>query len=118
MSISTRLARALHQALGDEATEDFLALIDAKDSHFAELRADVAELRQETRVGFARVDARFEQIRADWATESGKLRVELEALRTDLVDRVGQRFSHLLLWSFVFWLTSVTTIAFMLKTLR
>lgn len=115
MPISPRLARALQQALGQEATEEFLA-------HFESNRADISELRHEMQIGFARIDGRFEQVRADVATELAKVRTEMAAgfaqIRTDVAERIERRFGDLMKWSFVFWVGAVTTIAVLLKTLR
>ena len=51
-------------------------------------------------IGFARVDTRFEQVRAD-----------LVQMGADLSTRIEQRFSDLLKWSFVFWIGAVAAIA-------
>jgi hypothetical protein len=54
-----------------------------------QLRADIAELRQEMQVGFARLETRFER-------------------------RVGD----LIKWSFVFWVGAVGAIAMLARALR
>lgn len=54
----------------------------AKQSEVTQLRADIAELRQEMQVGFAALETRFER-----------------------------RFGDLIKWSFVFWVGAVAAIA-------
>ena len=54
----------------------------AKQGDLAQLRADIAELRQEMQVGFAKLETRFER-----------------------------RFGDLIKWSFVFWVGAVAAIA-------
>lgn len=54
----------------------------AKQGDLAQLRADIAELRQEMQVGFAKLETRFER-----------------------------RFGDLITWSFVFWVGAVAAIA-------
>ncbi len=69
--------------------------MDARDRNvathgdFDQLRADIAELRQEMEVGFARLETRFER-------------------------RVGD----LIKWSFVFWVGAVGAIAMLARALR
>ena len=68
--------------------------MDARDrdvathGDFAQLRADIAELRQEMQVGFARLETRFER-----------------------------RFGDLIKWSFVFWVGAVAAIAMLARVL-
>lgn len=93
MPVSPRLAKALQQALGEEASGELLAIFATKDSEFNALRGDIAELRHEMQIGF-------------------------EKLRSEMVDRIERRFSDQLKWSFVFWVGAVTTLAVVLKGLN
>ena len=69
--------------------------MDARDrdvathGDFDQLRADIAELRQEMQVGFARLETRFER-----------------------------RFGDLIKWSFVFWVGAVGAIAMLARALH
>jgi hypothetical protein len=69
--------------------------MDARDrdvathSDFDQLRADIAELRQEMQVGVATLETRFER-----------------------------RFGDLIKWSFVFWVGAVAAIAMLARALR
>src|SRR5207247_4031591 len=53
MSIPPKLARKLHEVFGDEGTEVMADWMNQQTDSIAEVRADIAELRQETRVEFA-----------------------------------------------------------------
>ncbi len=58
MPISPQLLRNLQETLGADAADDLVSWMDAMDGN----RGDVAELRHETQLGFARIDARFAQL--------------------------------------------------------
>lgn len=57
MSLTPNLQRRLRETLGVEAANDLVSLLALMDAN----RGDVAELRHEMQLGFARIDARFEQ---------------------------------------------------------
>ena len=91
MPITPRLSQKLQQTLGEREGAEFVNWIHemdarerdvAKQSDLAQVRADIAELRQEMQVGFARLETRFER-----------------------------RFGGLIKWSFVFWVGAVAAIA-------
>ena len=71
-----------------------MSWIEENDS----VRADVAELRHEMQLGFARIEAKLEQV---------PLRAEME-----------KRFADLLKWSFVFWVGAVGAIAALAGVLK
>lgn len=115
MSVSPRLATKLHEALGQEATEDLVTWLDEERSERVALRegirADFAEMRQEIHAGFT-------QLRE-------QLRGEIHAVEKNLTDRihavdtkVDQRYADLMKWSFVFWVGAVTAIAMLAGVLR
>lgn len=85
MPISMHLVKKLHETLGPEAAEDLVSLIEGSES----LRADLAELRHETQLGFTRLDAKLDQLKAE-----------------------------LVKWSFVFWVGAVGAIAALAGVLR
>ena len=64
MATSPHLSLKLREALGNEAGEELVRIVDKAASDIADVRGDIAELRHETRSGFARIDARFEQMDA------------------------------------------------------
>ena len=98
MPVTPRLSRKLHQALGEEAAEDLVNWMQRVDAQGAEVatRADVAELRQEMKVGFA------------------ELRQEMAHLEA----RLERRIADLIKWSFVFWVGAVGAIAMLAGVLR
>ena len=84
MSISARLVRKLQEALGDEAAEDLLTLIQGFGEQRESIRGDFAEFRQEMHAGF-----------------------EIQGLNA----KIEQRSADLIKWSFVFWVSAVGAIA-------
>ncbi|MEX2179462.1 MAG: hypothetical protein WD801_12180 [Gemmatimonadaceae bacterium] len=60
MPISPHLLRKLQETLGADAADDLVTWMEAMDAN----RGDVGELRHEMQMGFARMDARFEQFLA------------------------------------------------------
>ena len=55
MAATPHLQRKLQQTLGAEAAGDLGAWMQSMDAH----RTDIADLRREMQVGFARIDERF-----------------------------------------------------------
>ena len=98
MPVTPRLSRKLHQALGEEAAEDLVNWIQQLDAQRADVatRADLAELRQEMKVGFA------------------ELRQEMAHLEA----RLERRIADLIKWSFVFCVGAVGAIAMLAGVLR
>ena len=60
-----KFLRRLHDVIGTEATDAMADWISRTDEKLDELTADLAELRQEMRVGFANAEARAAQRHAD-----------------------------------------------------
>jgi len=89
VSISARLVRKLQEALGDEAAEDLLTLIQGFGEQRESIRGDFAEFRQEMHAGFETV------------------RGEIQGLNA----KIEQRSADLIKWSFVFWVSAVGAIA-------
>ena len=63
MPISPHLLRKLQEALGAEAADDLVRLMDGMDAN----RGDIRELRHEMQLGFARIEARFDHLEEMWA---------------------------------------------------
>jgi hypothetical protein len=76
--VSSHLSQKLQQILGQEAAEDLVSWMEEVDAR----RGDIAELRHEMQIGFARLEAKIEQSKAD-----------------------------LMKWSFVFWVGAVGAVA-------
>lgn len=92
MAISQHVRRKLQEVLGAEATEALVSWMEDADTH----RGDVAELRHEMQVSFARLEHRF---------------ASMETL-------IEKRFAELMKWSFVFWVGAVGAIAALAGVLR
>jgi hypothetical protein len=107
VSITPRLALKLQEALGADATEDLVTWISQSDS----LRGDVAELRHELQLGFARLDARMDRMDA-------RMDARFDQLRTEMTALVEKRTADLMKWSFVFWVGAVGAIAVLAGVLR
>lgn len=111
MSLSARLSATIHRVLGDAPGADlvdWMQRVDSSQSEHRELldlrystlesrmhslqlevRADIAELRHETQMEFA------------------KVRGEMVGLEMRLTSKIDQRFADLIKWSFVFWVGAV-----------
>ncbi len=81
MPVSPHLLRKLHEALGADAAEDLVNILESMDP----LRGDLAELRHEMRLGFARMEqmeakwlARADAMEATWVGrhDAGQARLE------------------------------------------
>ena len=74
MSISHHLLRKLQETLGADAADDLVSWMDNMDTN----RGDVGELRHEMRLGFARIDGRFDTLESKWEGRfaSGEARME------------------------------------------
>jgi hypothetical protein len=100
------LKRRLQQSLGTGAAEDFVSWMEGIDN----ARADIAELRHEMEVGFAKVDTKFAGIDTKFAALDGRF----SALET-LIER---RTADLMKWSFGFWIGAVVAIAVLARLIR
>jgi predicted nucleic acid-binding Zn-ribbon protein len=98
MGAPHKFLRKLHEVFGAEATDAMAEWMNRTDDKFDELRADIAELRQEMnvniteireemRVGFARVDARFAAMDA----------------------KMDAKFAEFMKWTLGFWVASLVT---------
>ena len=83
MPISPHLLKKLQEALGADAADDLVNWMDSMDAN----RGDIAELRHEMQLGFAAVNARFEQVDArfrelqsEWTGRLDANHARLEAL--------------------------------------
>lgn len=107
MSVPQRLTRQLQRALGGEAAEDLVNLLDGVELQRSEMRAfregmraDFAEFRETMRSEQSRF---LETVRG----ELTQLREEVHSLKADLMK-----------WSFVFWTGAVLAIAALAGVLR
>jgi hypothetical protein len=82
--------------LGEDAGTELIELVDQAADDISSLHGDIAELRHQTELGFARVDVKFAQVDAKFA-DMGKL--------------IERQTNKLILWSFAFWVTTLLSIA-------
>ena len=61
MAASPHLSRKLKDAVGNDAGDELIGILDRAANDISEIRGDIGELRHHMDVGFARIDARFEQ---------------------------------------------------------
>jgi hypothetical protein len=111
MATSPHLSGRLREALGDDAGEELVRIVDSAAADISHLRGDVAELRQEMQAGFARMEQ--------------AMKLEVTGVRHDLTDKiaavqvdVGNVKADLMKWSFVFWVGAVAAIAVLARVLR
>jgi hypothetical protein len=74
MAVPKPVSKKLRDMLGTEAADMMVDWLDQRERHYEELRqearADTAELRQEMRVGFAALEAKMGELKAEilkWA---------------------------------------------------
>jgi hypothetical protein len=113
MPIPQHLKRRLQQSLGTEAAEDFVSWMEGVDN----ARADIAELRHEMQVGFARVDARFAGVDTKFAGIDTKF-ASLDGRFSALEALIEKRTADLIKWSFGFWIGAVVAIAILARVIR
>ena len=89
MSTSPHLSNKLRDTLGPEAGDELIGIVDKAAGDISDLRGDLAELRHQTALGFARVDAQFAVVG----------------------ERLEKQTNRLILWSFAFWATTMAAIA-------
>ena len=99
MATPRPVSKKLREMMGTEAAETMVEWLDGLETHHdavrRELHADMAELRQEMRAGFAAVDAKFAHLDTKFA---------------DADARNAERINNLLKWMIGFWLGSLVTI--------
>lgn len=93
---SRRLPRHLRVALGTEAGEELVTILD-------DIRADRKRSQSEHREQMARIDQRFDRLESRMVT----LEVKLGDVKADLMK-----------WSFVFWCGAVASVAALAGVLR
>ena len=111
MTVTARLSRSLHHTLGDEAAEDLVNWMHHMDANRDELR-EICELY------FSRTDSRLDARLADFRIDLSGIREELRVGLARMDAKLEQRFGDLIKWSFVFWVGAVAAIAALAKVLR
>src|SRR5438477_6172608 len=107
MHISPSLSRKLRDTLGPDAGGDLVTWLDEQREESAQMRADMAELRQEMVAMEARISQRFDRQDTMLAERDAKLAERIGMIHTELVTRISDVKSDLMKWSFVFWCGAV-----------
>ena len=100
-----KFSRKLHEVIGAEAAEAMVEWMNRTDDKLDEVkhelgelrqtvRADIAELRQEMAVGFAKVEAEFAKVEARFA---------------NVESAAAQRQADFMKWMLAFWVASLVT---------
>ena len=130
MATSPHLSLKLREALGPEAGEELIGLVDKAASDISDLRGDIAELRHTMELRFAAVDTRFAEIDARFAeigtgfaevgthfaevgtrfAEVGTRFASMEAQIANVRKDMEKQTNRLILWSFAFWVTTLGAI--------
>ena len=103
MATSPHLSLKLRDALGPEAGDELILLVDKAASDISDLRGDMAEFRHQMELRFAGVDARFASVDAHFA---------------DLRGDMEKQTNRLILWSFAFWVTTLAAVLGVLLATR
>jgi ABC-type phosphate transport system auxiliary subunit len=116
MPVTGKLARRLHETLGEEAAEDLVNWMQQVDNHRAELRElnemNFARFQTGLDERLAQLSAQFDQ-RLDQRLDqrTAELRQEMRVGFAELRQEIAHRSAELLKWSFVFWVGAVGSIA-------
>jgi hypothetical protein len=107
--VTARLSKLFYERLGEQIANELVDWFNAVDATY---RADLRELNEQNFARFdAKLDQRLAELRAELRSEIAGLRVEMHALKTDLIK-----------WMFGFWavslLTTVGAIAALARLLR
>ena len=113
MPVTTRLLQRLHEALGEDATNDLFAWWEEAATVNRAAVREVADLyfdRFDDRLqkGLAEVRA---ELRTEFRAEMSSLRSEMAALRVELKTDMAAQRADLIKWMFIFWAGTVIPLA-------
>lgn len=114
MATSPHLSFKLREALGAQAGDELIGIVDKAASDISDLRGDVAELRHQMELGFARVDTRFVEMERNVGSRFAAIDTQFAAMG----ERIETQTNRLILWSFGFWATTLIALGTLLVALR
>ncbi|KWT89820.1 LA_3696 family protein [Candidatus Magnetominusculus xianensis] len=120
MSVIT-IPRSIRERLGDDASEDFAALINDIDIGARKDAIAIAEERFERRLveesSKLRLELRLEigKVNDRITEESGKLHVEIEKVRADLSVKIEKSSKENIKWMFLFWIGQLAAMVALFK---
>jgi hypothetical protein len=126
MPVTAKLSKLFYDRLGEQVADELVNWLNSVDS------ASRGDLREFNEMNFARFDAKLEQriaeLRAELGTKIDRLDAQLNARMDGMVARgeferavaqlnatINKRYSDMLKWSFVFWISAVGILAGLLK---
>lgn len=106
MPISPHLHRKLREALGADAGDDLVNLLEVAQA----TRADIAELRQEMRVRFAEIESKFPVLRAELEGSMKALNSSTQASVSELRATLEQGLKEQTRFFFLAWAVLIATL--------
>ncbi|MGH7677434.1 MAG: hypothetical protein ACRENU_03135 [Gemmatimonadaceae bacterium] len=120
MPAPNKVARKFNEAFGSDAGDAMVDWMNGVEEGTREVRADIAELRQEMNVrfagineGFARADAQFAALDARFTALDGKLAAGFAAQDA----AAAKRHADFMKWTLGFWAVSLVTLVGAIATL-
>ena len=110
LATSPHLSLKLKESLGNEAGTELIGLVDKAADDISALRGDIAELRHQTELGFARIDVKFAEIGANFAQVDTRF-AQVDTRFAEMGKLIERQTNKLILWSFAFWATTLLSIA-------
>jgi chromosome segregation ATPase len=110
MPVSPRLPKHLRTALGGEAGEELVTILDEIRNDFARLETRLDERFSRIDERFAGVERRFDQIDQRFQRLESKVD-SLDGRLVALDIKLGDVKADLMKWSFVFWCGAVASVA-------
>ena len=124
MPVPNKVARKFNELLGSEAADAMAAWMNGIEEDSRQVRADIAELRQETAVQFAdlrqEMNTRFEAINIRFAEQRQEMRVgfaNVDAKFATMDAAASKRHADFMKWTLGFWAVSLVTLVGAIATL-
>ena len=118
MPVPQRLNRSLQRALGAEAAEDLVRLLDGVELQRSELSAFRESMRADSAEFRGAMERQLAAFRQEVTVSQASLRQEMTASLATLGERIEAVRSDLMKWSLVFWTGAVLAIAGLVVALR
>ncbi len=119
MATTPRLPLKLHERLGDEAMTELLTMFTdlgaESRAEFQELRAADARLEARMEAGFADVRQEIADVRDDLEQQIANLRADLKQQIADLRPQIVSVQGELIKWTFLFWLGTIGIVLLLLR---
>lgn len=119
MATTPRLPLKLHERLGDEAMTELLTMFTdlgaESRAEFQELRAADARLEARMEAGFADVRQEIADVREDLEQQIANLRADLKQQIADLRPQIVSVQGELIKWTFLFWLGTIGIVLLLLR---